>query len=90
MKNYKHCVISGRVQGVFYRSWLQKKATELNITGWTRNLSGGEVECILCGEARNIQTLLDALWKGPVAASVKNVVVNDAPEEDFSDFAILR
>jgi acylphosphatase len=90
LKTVKHCIISGRVQGVFYRSWVQNKAIKLGITGWTRNLSSGEVECMLCGENDTVEILLAALWEGPIAASVKNVAVKDAPEETFTSFEIMR
>lgn len=90
MKVSKHCLISGRVQGVFYRSWLQKKAIELAVTGWTQNLSSGEVECVLSGDSEAVEALIAALWKGPMASSVSNVVVKEAPGEEFTHFDILR
>ena len=81
MKIAKRCVVSGRVQGVFYRSWAQKTANGLGITGWTRNLNTGEVECLLIGDEKVVATMVENLKKGPVAAAVKNVAVTDAPLE---------
>ena len=90
MKICKRCIISGRVQGVFYRNATQKEAKTRNITGWTRNLPNGDVEAIICGEQADIDNLCEWLWKGPTAAKVTNVLIEEHPLEDHHDFSIRR
>ena len=46
------CLVSGRVQGVFYRASAQQRAQELGVRGYARNLPDGRVEVLACGEAR--------------------------------------
>ena len=84
------CVITGRVQGVFYRHGTCQEAQRLGITGWVRNLPSGEVECLICGEEKALQEMLTWLRKGPPAASVTDVHVTMHPVEHFVEFQILR
>lgn len=83
-----HCYVSGRVQGVFYRSATQKKAHELNLTGWTRNLSDGRVEVMICGKKDSVEAMLEWLWDGPPAAEVTDVVANEVAWESHSHFEV--
>ena len=54
----KHLLISGKVQGVGFRHWLNMKATEKNIFGWVRNISTGEVEALLIGNDEDVNKLI--------------------------------
>jgi acylphosphatase len=83
-----HCYVSGRVQGVFYRSTAQKKAKELNLTGWTHNLSDGRVEVLICGEKDAVETMREWLWDGPSAADVTEVDATEIPWESHSHFEV--
>jgi acylphosphatase len=65
--------VSGRVQGVFYRATCVRKAQELGITGFARNLSDGRVEVLACGEAAAVETLVKWLWEGSPASKVTAV-----------------
>ena len=67
------CIVSGKVQGVFYRASTQQQARSLNITGYAKNLSNGKVEVLACGEQSAIQQLQDWLWQGPSGARVDDV-----------------
>ena len=51
----KHLVISGKVQGVGFRYWLQRLAIEKNICGWVKNKTSGNVEALIVGEEKEIQ-----------------------------------
>lgn len=84
----KRFIVSGRVQGVFYRDSTRKKATELAITGWVRNNSDGSVELIACGESENLSLLEDWLWAGPPAASVDNVQQEESAWEVHERFVV--
>lgn len=68
-------LISGRVQGVFYRASTRNEALRLGLTGHARNLPDGRVEVLAVGEAVAIEALTIWLWQGPPAAEVREVVV---------------
>lgn len=71
----KHCFVSGRVQGVFYRASAGRRARELGVTGYARNLEDGRVEVLACGEAVAVDALCEWLGRGPPTARVSEVVV---------------
>lgn len=76
--------MSGRVQGVFYRATVARRAAELGITGHARNLPDGRVEVLACGPEENVVRYLDALWAGSSASKVTAVEVEDvllAPDQ---------
>ena len=74
------CLVSGRVQGVFYRGAAAQRARELGVRGYARNLPDGRVEVLACGEEAAVQTFVGWLWTGSSAAKVSAVEVADAPE----------
>ena len=76
----KKCLVSGRVQGVFYRGAAAQRARELGVRGYARNLPDGRVEVLACGEEQAVQTFVSWLWLGSSAAKVSAVEVADAPE----------
>lgn len=88
VKICKHCLITGKVQGVFYRQTTQEKAKALGLTGWVRNLPNGSVECVICGDEDAVQSLCDWLWLGSDAANVTDVKVNEHDFEAYQDFSI--
>jgi acylphosphatase len=90
MKVSKRCVISGRVQGVFYRKFAQDIAATLGLQGWVRNLDNGDVECLVCGEEVDVEKLIVWLHQGPPNAKVTAVNIYDAPWEDHQTFTVLR
>ena len=70
-------IVYGYVQGVFFRAFASRRATELGLTGYVRNLPGGEaVEVNVEGERKRLQELIDYLKVGPPAANVEKVVTN--------------
>lgn len=85
----KHFFITGKVQGVFYRDTTRKKANELGLTGWVRNLADGRVELLVSGEEKRVQQLGEWLWQGPPAARVDSVIAEDIAMEHHPDFQIL-
>jgi acylphosphatase len=70
--------VSGRVQGVYYRASTASQARRLGVTGYARNLADGRVEVLACGEPEAVDALCAWLWKGPPAARVSDVRVEDA------------
>jgi acylphosphatase len=85
-------VVSGRVQGVFYRDTTRNKATNLGLRGWVRNLRSGDVELVAGGPREKIRLLEDWLWKGPELARVTRVVAEEIELADIPThgFDIIR
>jgi len=91
MNRRVHVLISGRVQGVFFRSNTKDKADELSITGWVRNLSDGRVEAVFEGEEESIEKMLQWCREGPKYALVEKVEVIPEPYKgEFNIFALRR
>lgn len=74
------CLVSGRVQGVFYRATAAQRARELAVRGYARNLADGRVEVLACGAEEAVRTFVKWLWTGSSASKVIAVEVADAPE----------
>ncbi|MDC0358276.1 acylphosphatase [Oligoflexia bacterium] len=69
-------IITGRVQGVYFRVWTAEKAKALGLEGWVRNLPDGSVEAVFDGEEQVVNTMLDEVWGGPPYSEVKDVAVS--------------
>ena len=90
MKVEAYVLISGKVQGVWFRANTKEKARQLNIKGWVRNLPDGRVEAVFQGEKEIVEEMIKWCYKGPPLAEVENVEVEwKEPEEEFEDFSIL-
>lgn len=77
MRKSVHVIITGKVQGVSYRAWTVQTANGLGIDGWVRNRQDGTVEAVFSGEAHTVQAILEACKKGPPAARVSHIAVED-------------
>jgi acylphosphatase len=66
-------VVSGRVQGVWFRAWTEQQAKALGLDGWVRNRRDGSVEAVICGAADAVEVMLQALAEGPELARVESV-----------------
>ena len=82
--------IAGRVQGVFFRAWAAERADALGVAGWVCNCRDGRVEALLQGDAGAVAALIEALHRGPPAARVERVEVENAAPEAVSGFAVRR
>ena len=82
----KRALIKGRVQGVWYRGSTQKKALELGISGWAKNLADGRVEVLMCGEESALAELVSWLHEGPPTAQVESVVLSEDVWQAFETF----
>lgn len=86
-----HLIITGRVQGVGYRSWAKHNAVKRELSGWVRNLKNGSVEMVISGAPANVNAMIEASWLGPLAARVKNVEVSFYKNEEMlPSFIILN
>lgn len=81
-------LISGRVQGVAYRAWTQRRATALGLSGWVRNRADGSVEAVFCGSTDPVNAMLAACRDGPRHAQVDSVTVLGAAEPVAPPFTI--
>lgn len=85
-----HAFVRGRVQGVFFRETARRKALELGVGGWIRNLPDGRVEAVFEGRKSAVQTLLSWCRQGPETAQVLDVeTAREEPTGQFSDFRIV-
>jgi len=71
-----HVIITGRVQGVFFRARTKSVAESLNLTGWVRNMPDGSVEAFFEGREEDLKAMLSWCKKGPPLGYVDGVQAN--------------
>jgi acylphosphatase len=81
-------IITGRVQGVFYRKSAKEKADALNITGMVKNIAGGEVEIIASGTKEQLDNFIAWCKVGPPKAVVTKIEIEEQPLQLFLDFSV--
>lgn len=72
-------LVSGRVQGVFYRETLRRRVAELGVSGWVKNLPDGRVEAVFEGEEEAVREAVDCAREGPPFARVSELVATAEP-----------
>lgn len=87
-KTAKRWFVSGAVQGVGFRVFVQNKATTLGICGWAQNLDDGRVEVYAVGKPESLQNLAASLHVGPRMSEVRGVEERDAPVESCFHFTV--
>ena len=85
-----HLIVSGRVQGVFFRANVRNKAVELGLHGYAKNLPDGNVEVVAKGDEKKVNELVDFIKKGPGVASVTGIQVKHKEPENFKSFEIIH
>jgi acylphosphatase len=84
-------LISGQVQGVFYRASAQQEAMRLGLFGEIGNLPDGSVEAVVEGPRERIEEFIEWCKRGPPRADVENVRVRwSAPSGEFRTFMVAR
>lgn len=83
-------VVSGKVQGVFFRASAREKARELGLRGFVKNEADGSVYIEAVGPEENLKKFTGWCYVGPSKAMVTDVQVKEAAFSDFSSFEILR
>ena len=83
-------IVTGTVQGVYFRQSTKEKAVALGIRGTVKNTDDGSVSILASGEHRSLQKLIDWCCVGPSQAEVANVHVEKVPYIEFKDFHIIR
>ncbi len=89
MKTYKF-LVSGRVQGVWFRKYTKEIADKLKINGYVRNLEDGRVEVVVTLKEIQFDNFLKALKKGPPLSDVKDIEVEELDEIYTDGFEIVR
>jgi acylphosphatase len=85
-----HVLIKGKVQGVGFRASTRRRAKNLELAGWVKNLDSGEVEAVFEGSKESINEMLDWCKKGPSLAKVVDVKVEDEEPEVLESFEVKR
>lgn len=75
----RRCIVSGQVQGVFFRASAARRARELGVSGHALNLADGTVEVLAIGPPDAVKALSDWLAIGPPAARVASVGIREQP-----------
>ena len=82
-------IVTGKVQGVFFRAHAQDSAVKTGIKGWIRNLENGSVEIVAQGERENMEKFVNWCRRGPDSARVENVsAAKEHVAEKFTDFSV--
>jgi acylphosphatase len=84
----KRVLVSGAVQGVFFRDTCRRVAGQQGVAGWVRNLPDGRVEAVFEGDADGVERLVSWARHGPSRATVTAVDIRDEPVEGLARFEI--
>lgn len=80
--------VKGRVQGVGFRYFAYRRAEELGVSGWVRNLPNGEVEIHAEADRTTLSRFLVAVQQGPPFAVVEDIDLQKLPAEGHTSFSI--
>ncbi|TEB05344.1 Acylphosphatase [Pelotomaculum schinkii] len=85
-----HLIVTGLVQGVYYRATARQEARTLNITGWVKNRTDGAVEAVIEGDRVKVLKFIDWCRQGPPASQVRGVQVEWGDfRGEYQDFSIV-
>ncbi len=84
-----HVIVSGKVQGVFFRDFTRKEAINLGLSGWVRNLPDGTVEAVITGDSQTVDQMIGWLHRGSPASRVDHVHEEEIDTViDYSSFEV--
>jgi len=82
-------LISGDVQGVFFRANTRDRANELGLKGWAKNLPDGRVECVFEGEKEKVERMIEFCREGPPGSRVENAEIKwEEPKGESGGFEV--
>ena len=84
-----HGHVSGRVQGVWFRAFVQRHAQQHGVSGWAKNTADGRVEVLLCGQQAAVEAVVAQLHIGPPLARVEHVSVAETGDCQPQGFITL-
>ena len=85
-----HAIVHGRVQGVFFREYTKRKAQELGLEGWVKNLPDRTVEAVFKGEAEQVAAMVQWLQIGSPQSDVTEVDIKEEEPRDESVGFVIR
>lgn len=86
-----YCVITGQVQGVAYRAYVQETATHMNLVGYAKNQSDGSVLVVVQGGPDSLKEFVEYLHEGSLLSKVEGVAVEwRSASKTFSEFSVLH
>jgi acylphosphatase len=85
-----HFLIRGRVQGVGFRWFVQREASELELRGWVRNTEDGDLEVVAAGDPEDLNELRSSLRRGPRGARVDHVIEHHLDESEAANLTAFR
>lgn len=89
MKMRAHLIISGKVQGVFFRFRTAERVRRIGVAGWIRNLPDGRVEAVFEGEEETVEAMIDFCKIGPPGALVKGIEIQqEAYTGEYKGFTV--
>lgn len=86
----RRILITGQVQGVFFRQWTADTADRLGVSGWVRNRPDGSVEVHASGEADAVEALIAELRHGPPMAQVSDIAIEESEAGPGTGFWVRR
>ena len=89
MKSIK-ILVSGKVQGVFFRDSTRRKAMELGLNGYAKNMPNGDVEVVAQGNEDKINSLIDFIKNNPGHSKVENIKISNKITENFKTFEAIH
>ena len=85
-----HFLVKGRVQGVGFRWFVHREASELDLRGWVRNTEDGDVEVVAAGDADGLAELRRSLHRGPRGSRVDKVVEHPLVESEGEGLSAFK
>lgn len=89
MVKHLNIIITGRVQGVFFRHFSRREAQKLSIKGFVKNLPDGSLYIEAEGEEKNLDKFVKWCQKGPSFAKVEQIKTTESPNKNFNKFEII-
>ena len=86
----RHYLIKGRVQGVGFRWFVHREASELDLRGWVRDTEDGDVEVVAHGEEQDLAELRTSLRKGPRGSRVDRLIEHSLAESEAANLSSFR
>jgi acylphosphatase len=85
-----HFLIRGRVQGVGFRWFVHREATELNLRGWVRNTDSGDVEVLAAGDPEDLAELRTELHKGSRGSRIDNIIEHQLDDSEAASLTTFE
>ena len=86
----RRLVVTGKVQGVFYRAWFAGQAESLGLAGWVRNRADGSVEAVVEGAAERVEQAIERARQGSPASRVDGVQATEEASGERLDGFVTR